>query len=63
MHKIAASLVGAAAVGVSFLALRPTVEGTQPEPTSKAPPTVKGVHAGETVPSELSLDRLRELGL
>lgn len=63
MHKIAASLMGAAAVGASLLALRsPRDEG----PTSPAPrsaPLIKGLHAGETVPAEISLERLRELGL
>lgn len=63
MHKIAASLVGAAAVGASLLALRPSREVEASAPTPRAAPVVKGLHAGETVPAEISLDKLRELGL
>lgn len=62
MQKITASLAGAAAVGASLLALR-TPRAAPTVSTLKPQPAVKGTHAGETVPVEISLERLRELGL
>ncbi len=64
MHKIAASLVGAASVSASLLALRPLPTGGPSSRSTPEPePALKGIHAGETVPAEVSLRRLRELGL
>ena len=63
MQKIAASIVGAAAVGASLFALRPFRPGTVAVALPKSSPVDKGIHAGETVPCHISLERLRELGL
>lgn len=64
MHKIAASLVGAASVSASLLVLRPPLHpGTLLGSAREPEPALKGIHAGETVPAEISLRRLRELGL
>jgi hypothetical protein len=63
MQKITAGLAGAAAVSASLLALRSPRNRPPSTPTSRQEPTLKGVHAGETIPVEISLERLRELGL
>lgn len=58
MRKITAGLLGAAAVAVSLIALRqPRVTG-QPDPADD-----RLVPSGERVPAQISLDRIRELGL
>jgi hypothetical protein len=63
MQKIAASLVGAAAVGASLLALRPLRIDAPSHPATKPSPGPRTIPAGETVPAHISLERLRELGL
>lgn len=63
MHKIAASLVGAASVSASLLVLRPLPPGALSRTTDEKEPCLRGIHAGEKVPAEISLRRLRELGL
>lgn len=62
MHKITAGLVGAASASASLLLLRPLPE-VSPASPQEPEPSLKGIHAGETVPAEISLRRLRELGL
>jgi len=58
MEKITVSLLGVAAVAASVLALR------QPRPTPvRSSETARSVPAGETVPAQISLERIRELGL
>ncbi len=58
MQKITASLLGVAAMAVSLLALR------QPRhPADRHPEMERPVPAGETVPAQISLERIRELGL
>lgn len=58
MQKIAAGLLGAAAIAVGLIALRqPRVPG-EPESLDE-----RAVPAGERVPGQISLDRIRELGL
>lgn len=57
MRKITAGLLGAAAVAASLIVLR------QPRPaTPSASVDTGSVPAGERVPGQISLDRLRELG-
>ncbi|HSM05972.1 MAG TPA: hypothetical protein VK858_15245 [Longimicrobiales bacterium] len=58
MQKITASLLGVVAVAASLLALR------QPRPApDRHAEAERLVPAGETVPAQISLDRIRELGL
>ncbi|MEJ2540730.1 MAG: hypothetical protein P8188_12290 [Gemmatimonadota bacterium] len=57
MHKITASLVGAAAVLASFIARRQRRQTIRPMEADALAP------AGETYPTRFSLERLRELGL
>ncbi|HSG46345.1 MAG TPA: hypothetical protein VLA43_00895 [Longimicrobiales bacterium] len=58
MRKITAGILGAAAVAVSLIALR------QPRLTGPAPVLEDGsAPSGERVPAQISLDRIRELGL
>jgi hypothetical protein len=63
MQKIAASLVGAAAVGASLLALRPLRIDAPSHPPRKPSRSPMTIPAGESVPCHISLERLRELGL
>ena len=58
MQKITASLLGVAAVAASLLALRQPRQFAQRHPEVERP-----VPAGETVPAQISLERIRELGL
>lgn len=58
MRKITAGLLGAAAVVVSLIALRQPRLAGQPDPVDDGL-----VPSGERVPAQISLDRIRELGL
>lgn len=58
MRKITAGILGAAAVAVSLIALR------QPRLTGQAEAVEDGsAPSGERVPAQISLERIRELGL
>lgn len=58
MRKITAGILGAAAVAVSLIALR------QQRPLGQTEALVDGsAPSGERVPAQISLDRIRELGL
>jgi hypothetical protein len=58
VQKIAAGLLGAAAIAVGLIALRqPRITDEQESMDERIVP------AGERVPSQISLDRIRELGL
>lgn len=56
MRKITAGLLGAAAVALSLIALR------QPRLVSQTDALDGTTPAGERVPSQISLDRIRERG-
>ena len=56
VRKITAGLLGAAAVALSLIALR------QPRLASQADTLDGATPAGERVPSQISLDRIRERG-
>lgn len=56
MRKITAGLLGAAAVALSLIALR------QPRIVGQTDTLEGATHAGERLPSQISLDRIRERG-
>ncbi|MDT8340118.1 MAG: hypothetical protein RQ751_01280 [Longimicrobiales bacterium] len=58
MRPITAGLLGAAALAVSLIALRqPRIAGPSEPAADRLAPS------GERVPAQISLDRIRELGL
>ena len=60
MRKITAGLLGAAAVAASLIVLR---QPRTPVPqNAHSPDEGDAVPAGERVPGQISLDRIRELG-
>ncbi len=61
MKKITAGILGAAAVVASLVLVRQQRPQTPSQVASR--PAPKAVPAGETVPADVTPERLRELGL
>lgn len=61
MKKFTAGVLGAFAIAASLVLVRQ--QRTPPVPEGTVRPHPKSIPAGETVPADVSPDRLRELGL